>query len=167
MAEETRGSTFYPDLVCRELKEKSFSFSATETRHGRKLTIPLPAENAKELKAFLYVNPEGDCRIRIYLPCSISREKISLLAPAVNELNSQYRFVNVYVDGDGDICVRYDFLLTGTDAELGMHVLKILILVGDIADECIPVVRDAIREADREKAAEEEFTVKTNLFQED
>ena len=167
MAEENRGSTLYADIVCRELKDKSFVFSATETKHGRKLTIPLPAENAKELKTILYVDPEGDCRIRIYLPCSISREKIPQLTPAVNELNNQYRFVNVYVDNDGDICVRYDFLLTGTDKELGMHVLKILILVEDIADECIPVVKDAIRQADREKAEEEDFIIKTNLFQED
>ena len=143
----------YRDAVEDILRDKELKFTRDDREDHAIFAVPMSAKNVPVLRIFFSVSEAGDCKIRSYLARDLSAKKIPAMIETLNRLNSEYRYITLSIDSDGDVCAAYDFTLFGDDPEtLDQHVMTMFMLVCRIMDKCIkPVMKVAWLDDDDEE----------------
>ncbi len=130
----------YVDLIEKALQREGLEFEKA-TQYGKtKFNVSLRAYNVPGLFVSLIVdNNDGDVMYRSYLTFDVEKHKHSDIIMECNRLNSEYRFLKMYLDDDGDLCAAYDFVLYEADEDtLIEKIVELFFLCLRITDKCTP-----------------------------
>jgi hypothetical protein len=130
----------YADIIAEKFEEVDIQFMKKEKEDEIIFLIPVPSENVPGLLVQLRTTKKGDVKLRCYIGQSVPVSRQQAVIEECNRLNSEYRYVCLSLDEDGDICSAYDFALFGDEEAVGENVLSMLCLFLDITDKCIPTI---------------------------
>jgi len=133
----------YREVVEDVLLDKDLKFTKDENGNRTIFALPMTAKNVPVLRVFFDVSESGDCKLRSYLAREVSERKVPAMLKTLNQLNSDYRYITLSIDSDGDVLAAYDFTLFGTDPEaLDQNIMTIFLLVCKVMDKCVkPIMK--------------------------
>ena len=133
----------YRDAVEHILLENDIKFMRDDHEDTAIFALPMFAKNVPVLRIFFSVSEEGDCKFHSYFTRDLSEKKIPTMLRTINRLNSEYRYITMSIDSDGDVLAAYDFMLFGNDPKtLSQSVMTTFMPVCNIMDKCIkPVMK--------------------------
>jgi len=142
----------YRDAVESILRGQEIKFSRDDYDKHAIFAIPMSAKNVPVLRIFFSVSKFGDCKIRSYFTRDLPKDKLPAMIKTLNRINSEYRYITMSIDSDGDVLAAYDFTLFGTDPEtLDQHVMTIFMLSCKIMDKSIKRVMKIVWLDDEDK----------------
>ena len=128
----------YRDIVEEIFQDRGIKFDRNEDDDHAIFAIPMSVKNVPVLRIFFDVSEIGDCKIRSFLVRDLPKNKFPAMIETLNKLNSQYRYITLSLDSDGDVMAAYDFTLFSKDPDvLNQNVMTIFMLVCQIMDKCV------------------------------
>ena len=91
---------------------------------------------------FISRDDDNDVAVRIFSLIHVESSQIEKVLPAINAVNSKFRYTKFVIDNDGDINVEYDFLVRAANVEECAE--EIVIRFVKIIDEAYPVLMHAL-----------------------
>ncbi|MBP3872004.1 MAG: YbjN domain-containing protein [Faecalicoccus sp.] len=151
----------YVDLTEKALQREGLEFEKTTLYSKTKFNVSLRAYNVPGLFVSLVVdNNDGDVMYRSYLTFDVEKHKQSDIIMECNKLNSEYRFLKMYLDDDGDLCAAYDFVLYEADEDtLIEKIVELFFLCLRITDKCTPHLMKPIWEQNEDSHNETKMKI--------
>jgi len=135
----------YGEIVKIILKEADWNFSAKELEDATAFKLPMSAKNCPGLNVNMVIGSAGDVKLRCYLAEDVKESKRLDIIQVLNALNSQYRYVTLSIDDDGDVLAAYDFNLFNDEPDsVRFAIFSTMVLFTKVADKCIPPIMKAI-----------------------
>ncbi len=91
---------------------------------------------------FISKSDKNDVAVRVFAFISVEKDQIGKILPALNSLNSKYRFVKFVCEDDGNINIEYDFLWSCDAPEKSAE--EIVIRIVQIVDDAYPEIMRAL-----------------------
>lgn len=85
---------------------------------------------------FISDDDRNDVKVRVFAICSVPENKIAAMLRTINEIHTEYRFMKLTLDNDGDVNAEYDFPMYNT--AVGESAAEIFVRFVDILDEVYP-----------------------------
>ncbi|MBQ8610571.1 MAG: YbjN domain-containing protein [Oscillospiraceae bacterium] len=147
----------YIGAVRSELDSLELEYTEKRRDDGDNIfRLYMPMKNGPQLLIKLVVDEStGDSRLRSYLLTDVAEAARPALVQKLNELNNEYRFICLSLDGDGDLLAAYDFALFGTPQDIGQHAVTAFLLFYDLCDKVFPAIMKTVL-AERGSVGEEE-----------
>ena len=127
----------YVGAMDHELTYQEFLFHLSKIDNDTIFEIFMPSKKIPILNVKLIINKTGDTKLRCYIANKIDEEIIPTLYETLNYLNSQYRFVCLSIDDEGDLYSAYDFFICGDEEVAVKQIMRTMILFADITDICL------------------------------
>lgn len=157
--------TNYIAAIEKKFTELTVPYNTKGDDSKKMFVIPTRTDNAPGLTTMMLVDEEGDVKIRCYLANDVAPDKHAALVQTLNRLNSEFRFVCMSLDKDGDVCAAIDFVLMGDEETVGQQVMTLLSIFVNIVDKCIPdVMRTIWDENEPSKVEAPVEVVRVDLF---
>lgn len=134
----------YADVFEKALSEHNFEFLRKEKGDEVVFLLPMHADNAPGLNVRMIIDSNGDSKFRCYIAEDVPEKKWSTIMKVCNRLNSNYRYISLSIDEDGDVCSAYDFAIFGNDEVIAEHAITMLGLCSHITDKCIPDIMKSL-----------------------
>ena len=91
---------------------------------------------------FISTDNDNDVAVRVFALLSVDDSQRDKLLPAINELNSKYRFVRFWVDEDGDVNIGYDYPMHCPNPASSAR--ELIIRIVKIVDDAYPLLMRAM-----------------------
>lgn len=167
MSDTNKEKINYAEVLLEELNKHDLSYTSKKRDDEIIFTFPMSVDNAPGINVKLIIDEDGDCKLRSYLASNVPKSKWPAMYPVINKLNAEYRFVCLSLDKEGDICCSYDFTILAGATSVFAHVVAMLYLYTDIADNCIPEIMQTLWTKSEEVNTNGQRTIKANLFEEE
>ena len=130
----------YTALKASRLELKVFT---DENEAQSVVWLQFPVKNGPPYRIqFISRDDDNDVAVRIFSLIHVESSQIEKVLPAINEVNTKYRYVKFVIDKDGDINVEYDFLVKALNVDNCAE--EIVIRFVKILDEAYPVLMHAL-----------------------
>ena len=134
----------YVEIIKQVFINNNWNFTTKDREKETLFNIPMASKYLPVLDVKFIVNSIGDCKIRCYLTRNMHYSKRAAILEVINTLNSNYRFITVSLDSDGDVLAAYDFTIFGSATVADKQVETMIYLVSDIIDKCVPAIMKVI-----------------------
>lgn len=156
----------YAGLTEKALQKAELDFSKAVWNGKTKFNISIPAKNLPGLYTSLLVDDTGDVLYRCYIAYDIDKDKWLDIIMECNRLNSNFRFLCMSLDDEGDLCAAYDFSVFEKDEELiTENIMETFFLCFQITEKCAPYLLKLVWKKDITES--DEFKMKISHPQEE
>lgn len=130
----------YKGAYMQEMDRRGIKYKDT-AEHS--VSVSYRGDNTDDIKINVIFDEDGDglVALRCWSFGNVPSSKRSNVLEACNDLNTQYRWVKFYIDGDGDIAVGLDAVID--IATVGAECVQLVNRMVDIYDKGYPVLMKA------------------------
>lgn len=160
---KNRKEVKYADIVEAKLNDNDFHFMRKDKGDTAIFFLPIHADNAPGLNVKLMIDANGDSQFRCYIAENVPEKKRAAVIDVCNHVNSEFRYISLSVDDDGDVCAVYDFAIFGDEEVTAAHAISMIFLCADITDRCIPYIMKRLWNEESQDSGQSH--IKMNLFQ--
>ena len=133
------------EIIYNELiSSTDFKVFTEENENNSTVWLQFGIENGPSyrIKFISTSDNDNDVAVRVFSIISVDDEKKAKILPALNRINSHYRFVKFVIDNDNDINIEYDFLQSAVRVEASAE--ELIIRIVRIIDEAYPELMKAL-----------------------
>ena len=160
---DDRKEVKYADVVEAKLSDNDFDFMRKDRGDTAIFFLPMHADNAPGLNIRLIIDENGDSQFRCYIAENVPEKKRADVIDECNHVNSEFRYISLSVDDDGDVCATYDFAIFGDEEVTAEHAISMIFLCADITDKCIPCIMKRLWREESQNSGQPH--IKMDLFQ--
>ena len=129
--------------ICTAFDQNEFKYSTKETDESSSVVFSWRVTNGTNYNIrFISRDDDSDVSIRVFSLLHIQDDKISSVIVALNKINSDYRYINFYLDDDGDVDVKYDLPISTNN--VGEVCVELTTRFITIIDKAYPVLMKAL-----------------------